>query len=123
MRHARRELDRTGSRHDIRCVARIVARHRAHYANAARLFDTLRDTVSPDAILRRGFALVEDASGATLTSAGQVHAGDALLIRLAEGSIAATVSRGVSSEEPQERKTKRKRPRTRGRSEDQGSFL
>jgi exodeoxyribonuclease VII large subunit len=100
LRHLRRDAGRTGARLDLSCVRRIVARHRERYVQAARLFQTLRDTASPEAILAKGFALVTDAAGRTVRSPEQVAAGDALHIRVAGGEIAATAGRGAAKARP-----------------------
>ena len=92
LRDIRRDLARTGARLDIACVARIVERHRERYGQICRLFQTLKDTASPEAILAKGFALVTDEAGRTVRSPAGLSAGDQLTIRVAEGAFAATVS-------------------------------
>ena len=49
--------------------------------------------LSPMAKLRAGYAYVEDKNGASLISAAQVNQGDALRIRLADGTVFATAER------------------------------
>jgi exodeoxyribonuclease VII large subunit len=66
-------------------------RHKDRYGHICRLFQTLRETASPDAILAKGFALVIDAGGQAVRSPDAVSPGDPLTIRLAEGRIAAVV--------------------------------
>ena len=114
VRVARRDLARTGVRHDVAALQRLLARHRERYRQVSRLFQTLRETVSPDAILARGFALVLDQSGGTVRSPEQVGTGDPLLIKVAHGAFTATVTEGL--------KPKRGR-RGGGSSDDQGSLL
>jgi exodeoxyribonuclease VII large subunit len=87
-----RETARVARRLNAACLARIVARHAERYAQACRLFGTLRETASPEAILAKGYALVFDAAGRTVRSPAAVVAGDALTIRVAEGEIAAAVA-------------------------------
>jgi exodeoxyribonuclease VII large subunit len=115
IRTTRRDLGRTAERHDIACVERIIVRHRERYLQICRLFQTLKETVSPDAILARGFAIVLDPSGGTVRSPEQVATGDPLLIKVARGSVTATVTDGLKG------KTKRT-TRTRS-SADQDSLL
>ena len=115
VRLARRDFSRTAVRHDAATLARSVARHRERFAQVSRLFQTLRETVSPEAILSRGFAIVLDSSGGTLRSPEQVATGDPLLIKVAHGSVTATVTEGL--------KGKRRSPRGSRSSDDQGSLL
>ncbi len=95
VRRARRDLSRAAARHDVASLARALARHRERYVQVSRLFQTLRETVSPDAILARGFAIVLDSSGGTVRSPEQVATGDPLLIKVAQGSVTATVTDGL----------------------------
>ena len=107
---------RISARHDVASLDARVARHRERYAQVARLFQTLRETVSPDAILARGFAIVLDSSGGTVRSPEQVATGDPLLIKVAQGSLTAAVTEGLKG------RTKRSRG-GKGSSDDQGSLL
>ncbi len=97
VRSARRDLSRAATRHDAAGLSRAIARHRERYQQASRLFQTLRETVSPDAILSRGFAIVLDSSGGTVRSPEQVATGDPLLIKVAQGSITASVTEGLKA--------------------------
>jgi exodeoxyribonuclease VII large subunit len=115
VRIVRRDLTRLGERHDVASLDRVLARHRERYAHVARLFQTLRETVSPDAILARGFAIVLDPSGGTVRSPEQVATGDPLLIKVAQGSVTATVTAGL--------KGKRRSARGARSSDDQESLL
>jgi exodeoxyribonuclease VII large subunit len=115
IRVVRRDLVRLGERHDPQTLARAVARHRERYAQVARLFQTLRETVSPDAILARGFAIVLDPSGGTVRSPEQVATGDPLLIKVAQGSVTATVTDGL--------KGRTRRSRVQRPAEEQESLL
>jgi exodeoxyribonuclease VII large subunit len=96
LRHVRRDLARSAARLDIGALARVVGRHRERYGQVCRLFQTLKETASPEAMLAKGFALVFDAAGKAVRSPDSVVAGDALRIRIAEGEIAATVSQPSS---------------------------
>jgi exodeoxyribonuclease VII large subunit len=71
--------------------------------------------VSPDAILSRGFAIVLDSSGGTVRSPEQVATGDPLLIKVAQGSVTATVTEGL--------KGKARRSKSVRSPGDQGSLL
>jgi exodeoxyribonuclease VII large subunit len=51
------------------------------------------ETLSPLAILERGYALVFDAAGQLVKDAGQVSAGDEIRARVARGEIAAVVKK------------------------------
>lgn len=103
VRMARRDLSGPGARHDIASLARVMARHRERYAQVSRLFQTLRETVSPDAILARGFAIVLDPSGGTVRSPEQVATGDPLLIKVAQGAVTATVTDGLKGKKRSQR--------------------
>ena len=56
------------------------------------------DSVSPEAVLRRGYALVSDPSGHPLTSAAAVRPGARLRLRFADGTVGATADRPAGSE-------------------------
>jgi exodeoxyribonuclease VII large subunit len=56
---------------------------------AARL-----ESVSPLAVLQRGYALVTDAAGHSLTSAAEVKPGARLRLRFADGEVGATADGG-----------------------------
>jgi exodeoxyribonuclease VII large subunit len=51
------------------------------------------DAYSPLAVLSRGYAIVTDEKGAVVKSAGAVKDGDSIALRLADGSVEATVGR------------------------------
>ncbi len=59
------------------------------------------DSVSPAAVLRRGYALVSDTSGHPLASAGAVRPGSRLRLHFADGTVGATADRPVSAAERQ----------------------
>jgi exodeoxyribonuclease VII large subunit len=69
-------------------VAGRVGRGRAALGRAAGKLDSL----SPLAVLSRGYALVWDGEGRLLRSADQAAPGDALRIRLERGHLNATVT-------------------------------
>ncbi|MBO0712699.1 MAG: exodeoxyribonuclease VII large subunit, partial [Acetobacteraceae bacterium] len=63
---------------------------RAHLAGlAARL-----DAVSPEAVLKRGYVLVFDASGRPLTTAAAVAPGVRMRLRFADGEVRAKAEAG-----------------------------
>ena len=61
------------------------------------------DSVSPEAVLRRGYALVSDPAGRPLGSAGAVRPGSRLRLRFADGTVAATADRPASRSDRQSR--------------------
>ena len=80
----------------LRVGAHAVERRRAL---AAQLVGRL-DSLSPLAVLSRGYALVRRASdGAILVESSQTRPGDAIAIRLGRGELEATVARVVESSE------------------------
>ncbi len=52
------------------------------------------ESVSPDAVLARGYARISDLSGAPITQASSVRAGAALRVRFADGEIRVTAAGG-----------------------------
>jgi exodeoxyribonuclease VII large subunit len=52
---------------------------------------------NPRAVLERGYAIVRDARGEVVRAAGQVAAGDALAVELAEGELRVSVVPGMGS--------------------------
>ncbi|MGH9405773.1 MAG: exodeoxyribonuclease VII large subunit [Terriglobia bacterium] len=76
------------------CVARRLTEHRRRWAHA----HVLLEERSPQAILKRGYAVARDAAGRVIRSAAAAPAGSEISVQLAEGRLDATV-RG--SEPPQ----------------------
>ncbi|MGE0627982.1 MAG: exodeoxyribonuclease VII large subunit [Hyphomicrobiaceae bacterium] len=76
-----------------RALAHRIGRQRHLLESAAGLLRSL----SYQSVLRRGFALVRDASGASIRSTGQVQSGAALSIEVADGSFSAVVTDGGKS--------------------------
>jgi exodeoxyribonuclease VII large subunit len=74
--------------------ARAV-RHMRHMFELRRArLDGMRsrlEALNPSAILKRGFALIQDENGRVIRGAGEVRAGDALDIHLHDGKLAAHV--------------------------------
>ena len=62
------------------------------------------DALSPLKVLDRGFSLTQDAHGHLVTRADQVRRGDAITVRLREGTLAAEVAETKPS-------TKREEPK------------
>ena len=56
------------------------------------------ETLSPLAILERGYALVFDGSGQLIKDAAQVKTGDEISARVARGEIRATVKKASITE-------------------------
>jgi exodeoxyribonuclease VII large subunit len=102
-RAARDRLAAADRRHSAALVRRIE-RARQTFDSTWRLVSSL----SHERVLERGFALVRDASGNAITSAGQVAPGDAFRVEMRDGSIEATArshhAKGTSSAAPPRRK-------------------
>ena len=84
----RRQLDASTAAL-VSVIRNVLLQHRIR---AERMMTTL-ETLSPLAILERGYALVFDSSGKLLKDAARVQAGDEISARLARGEIHATVTR------------------------------
>jgi len=56
------------------------------------------DSVSPDAVMRRGYALVSDTAGHPLGTAAAVRPGARLRLHFADGTIGATADRASTSD-------------------------
>jgi exodeoxyribonuclease VII large subunit len=99
---ARPDLDRPRARLDALLdraragTRRLVAEQRS----AVDMRVVQLSTLSPRAVLERGYALVHDSAGALVASAAAVQAGDALTIRLRDGSIAAAAADGFAAASP-----------------------
>jgi exodeoxyribonuclease VII large subunit len=63
-----------------------------HRVRSERL-QTALESLSPLAILERGYALVFDSEGKLLKDAGAVHVGDEISARLARGEIHAAITK------------------------------
>ena len=81
-----------------------IATRRSGYAN---LHGQLR-SLSPLAVLQRGYALVRDESGAVVRSATRLARGQVVQTRLGDGSFSSTVTATSSQEKKQIRKEKGK---------------
>ena len=118
-----RPVDRPAAEHDRQpgggrdALRDRAARNLGHRLDRAgtELAHTLARlrTLSPAATLQRGYAIVQRADGAVVRAAGDVAAGDAVRIRLAEGELAATVDR---RSEPSRSVALCRRPAEAGRS-------
>jgi exodeoxyribonuclease VII large subunit len=84
----RKELDST-----ITALAAVTRNVLLQHRVRLERFDTALQSLSPLAILDRGYALVFDSSGKLLKGAGAVSIGDEISARLARGQIQATVTK------------------------------
>jgi exodeoxyribonuclease VII large subunit len=103
---ARRTVDRLGTRMPVLFDARLGDR-RQKLAQSARLIGSL----SHQAILDRGFALVSDADGKLLKRAVEVSEGMRLSIRFADGVQEAIAAAGGGTVEPARPKPKPASPK------------
>ena len=79
----------------------VAASHQlARATQRVALAEQALGSLSPLAVLQRGYALVYSSDGNLLTTAQQAHAGDAIDIRLARGTVAAQVTR--TTHEPED---------------------
>ena len=77
---------------------------------------TRLESVSPQRVLERGYAMVTDASGAPVTSVAKVTSGDALTIKFGDGEVGATA--GARAAKPMPKPARAKKP-----DEGQGTLL
>ncbi len=94
MRHDPRRRLADARAHFVACRARLDRTlERTLQLSAARLsaLDAQLNSLSPLAVLDRGYALVLDAQGALVRSAAQVAPGDHVATRLADGSFTSRV--------------------------------
>ncbi len=97
VRHYDLRLVLSGTRKELESwTAALVAVMRnvflQHRVRSERL-ETVLESLSPLAILDRGYALIYDSEGKLLKDANQVQIGDAVSARLARGSIEASVTK------------------------------
>nr|MCU0791082.1 exodeoxyribonuclease VII large subunit [Nitratireductor sp.] len=100
------ELARAAGRLNHRPLERIAANARQRLDGTWRLVSSL----SHRSVLSRGFALLRDASGNAVTSAGQLSPGEAFTAELNDGTIEATVKARGSADAPRITKPARKSP-------------
>ena len=122
----------TGLRHRISILRQSEARVSARLSPApvlsgqrearARLegFAARLQSVSYEAVLERGFALVTGQDGQPVTRAAGIAAGDALTLRFADGAVSATAGEGSGA--AVEKSTQPKAPRAK-QTARQGSLL
>ncbi len=83
----------------LHAAERLLDQHRARL----QALDARLHTLSPLAVLDRGYALVLDPNGALIRSAAQVHRGDQITTRLADGALTSRVE-STSSKQSGKRK-------------------
>ena len=93
----RERLRQVAARVDATLLQRIARRNGERYAQTARIFDTVRGTASPEAILAKGYALVRDADGRPVRSPDAVTPGEIVRINVAEGEFRAAVTASPSA--------------------------
>ncbi|MBT9313721.1 exodeoxyribonuclease VII large subunit [Leptothoe kymatousa] len=72
-------------------LLKVVAQHLQAAQHRHQLLSEKLATLDPEAVLRRGYALVRESSGNLVTTTDDVAPGDAISIQLAQGRIAAEV--------------------------------
>lgn len=82
----RMELDRSRERLASAEEKIIAAKRQKFVASTAKL-----EAMSPLKVLTRGYAIVDDESGSSIRSAGQLHNGDRITLRLSDGSAGCLV--------------------------------
>ena len=92
--HARPRLERV--RHTLTQLAHALQHARAqamtgHAHRLARLADQL-DSLNPNAVLGRGYAIVQKRDGCAVRAASELAAGEQVMLRLAQGALDATIN-------------------------------
>ena len=82
----RMELDMCRERLGSAMERGITARRHGYVRLASAL-----DAMSPLCVMSRGYAIASDKSGKTIRSVKQLHAGDSVTLRVADGSLGCTV--------------------------------
>ncbi len=77
----------------VRSYGAAVLRHEQRVGDLLRLINAS----DPERLLAQGYAIVRGGEGHVLRSVHEVHAGSALSVRLADGTVEGTVSRVVGS--------------------------
>jgi len=77
------------------------------------------NSVSPERVLERGYALVKNAAGDAVTTAASATIGDGWSVKFSDGEVGVTVGESAS---PRPAKPKAKKPKTKG-DDQQGSLL
>ena len=76
-----------------RATMAMARRFEAASSDLSRIWSAC-EALDPAGVLARGYAIVRDADGRIVHETGQVHPGQAIEIRLTDGSIAARVEDG-----------------------------
>jgi exodeoxyribonuclease VII large subunit len=84
-----RQLDRLGylEKGVVEGSRSGLQRHRDHLVGFAEMFTA----IGVEPTLRRGFALVTRSDGSVVRSAGELHRGDRVMVRMADGSVGMVV--------------------------------
>ncbi|MEQ8403570.1 MAG: exodeoxyribonuclease VII large subunit [Oceanicaulis sp.] len=91
----RRRFDQCGDR-----LAPVYQRSLTQHARALESLGARLESLSHKSVLKRGFALVLDAGGALVRSAGAMSDGQGVTLRLADGERAAVVGRDGAAAAP-----------------------
>ena len=113
---ARRTVTRLGETLP-RAYLRLIGEQRRRFEQASRMAKSL----SFEATLERGFAIVSDASGAPIARADTITPGDDLALRFADGSIAVRAVGGGSDPKPAPKP--KPKPKSKTPPKEQGSLF
>ncbi|MEM9806765.1 MAG: exodeoxyribonuclease VII large subunit [Cyanobacteria bacterium P01_D01_bin.56] len=91
--HPERQLNQARQAHQWRTqqLIKVVQKHLQSAEYRHQLLTEKLATLDPEAVLRRGYALVKESSGSIVTKADALSPGDAISIRFAQGRIEAEV--------------------------------
>ena len=98
--HAREHLTDFRAR-----IERSLERLIQHFASRQSALDARLHSLSPLAVLERGYALVLDAEGGVVRSATALAPGDQLLTRLADGQFTSRVETTINTDKKKKKKT------------------
>lgn len=74
-------------------LGRAVWHHLAHHRGRYKRFDAQLYSVSPLAVLKRGYAIIYDQHGMTPRDSAALHVGEKLRVVLAQGEVEAVITR------------------------------
>jgi len=117
LRVARQQLH-SNERHLVHAVTHRIATRKQQLDALARQLHA----ISPEQVLKRGYSITTTAEGEVIRKREQVHPGDRIESRLADGTIESQVTDSASQTPPKKKPTRRKRPTRKNDDQQPGLF-